>query len=207
MTDVTGSTWIKVLRQFRNHQGITQTAFASMLGVNQTTVSRWESGHDLPSPAAQHRIRDLMRRKTADRHDGVVRVRVRHSVWPASIVCKGAVFLECNQGVACEIGRAGTDMRGSSVYGNFGPQTDEVTKQWEMSGIFKGDVALTITINALDLGTGQPVFLRTMDSPHMACDGDIWSICEAQRIDEPTYHRLRTEFGGTTLVVPFDAMS
>lgn len=177
-----------------------------MLGVNQTTVSRWEAGRDLPGPATQRRIRDLMRRETAGRQDAIVRARIRHSLWPASLVRKGAIFLECNQGVANEIGRAGTDMRGWSVYGNFGPLTDEVTEQWEQSGIFKGDIALTITINALDMGTGTPVFLRTMDSPHITCDGEIWSICEARRIDEPDYLRMRSEFGGTTLVVPFDAM-
>lgn len=40
-----------------------QTAFATMLGYKQATVSRWESGVDPISRAAQERIRALARER------------------------------------------------------------------------------------------------------------------------------------------------
>lgn len=49
------------LKALRNREGITQTSIAESLGVNKTTVMRWESGYTLPD------IRTLM--WYADRFD------------------------------------------------------------------------------------------------------------------------------------------
>lgn len=206
MPDKFGGYWIRMLRQFRRHNGVNQADLASMLGVDQTTISRWERGRDTPGIPAQRRIRDLLRREATAKQDQVMRARVRNSVWPSSLVREGAIFLECNQGVLQEIGLCGTDLRGLSVYGSFGPQTDEVTERWEKTGIFKGEIALTITINALNTGVRHPVYMRTMDTPHITADGEIWSVCEVQRITEDSYRRMEQEFGGTTLALPFDAL-
>ena len=37
--------------QFREKLGVTQEEAAEMLGVSQPTISRWESGGEIPGPA------------------------------------------------------------------------------------------------------------------------------------------------------------
>lgn len=204
MGDTDRTYLIQLLVQYRKRNGISQAALAENLSVDQTTVSRWECGRDVPGVAAWRRIRDLLRRETSRRQDAVVRARIRHAFRPASLVKAGAVFVECNRLVAAEIGLSGTDMRGWCVYGKFGSRTDEVTERWERTGIFSGDIALTITLNALDTGAGSSVYMRTLDCPHVTADGDVWSVCDVQRIDETRYRQALADYGGTTLAVSFD---
>lgn len=198
--------WIDMLRQYRRNNGINQSMLAEKLGVDQTTISRWERGCDIPGYAMQRRIRDLLRHEIDSRQELTLRARVRHSVWPATIVRRGAIFVECNESALREIGLPGDDLRGESIYGHFGPNTDDITERWERAGIFNGEIALTITINQLETGPGRSVYLRTMDTPHITVGGEIWCVCELQRIAETTFSRLRSEFGGATLAVPFDAL-
>jgi len=195
--------WPRLLLGLRARQGLTQTALAERLGVDQTTVSRWERGLDHPGPRRRRSIRDLMRGE--GRHDQVMRARVRYAAWPASLVARGAVFLEINQGAATEAGLS-QDLRGQSIYGRFGPRTDEVTDRWERTGIFDGELALTISLNALLDASGREVFIRTLDTPHFTSDGTIWCLCELKRIGLAEYQRLRSDYRGSTLTVPFDAL-
>ncbi len=55
---------IRNLRQFRN---LTQSALAQMVGVDQVTVSRWETGRNVPEIAMQRRLRDFLARPADDR--------------------------------------------------------------------------------------------------------------------------------------------
>ncbi len=48
------------LRTWRRANGVKQHVMASALGVSQATVSRWESGTDLPSLEISRRITDLI---------------------------------------------------------------------------------------------------------------------------------------------------
>ncbi|MEL7543243.1 MAG: helix-turn-helix transcriptional regulator [Pseudomonadota bacterium] len=51
--------WSAVIRQYRARFGLTQQAFAALLGVSQRTVSRWERGQDRPNIERQRQLRDL----------------------------------------------------------------------------------------------------------------------------------------------------
>ncbi|WP_341991486.1 helix-turn-helix transcriptional regulator [Azorhizobium sp. AG788] len=54
------------LRIWRRANGIKQDAMAAALGVSQATVSRWESGRDIPSIEISRRITDLVATKVRD---------------------------------------------------------------------------------------------------------------------------------------------
>lgn len=54
------------LRIWRRANGIKQDAMAAALGVSQATVSRWESGRDVPSIEISRRITDLVATRVRD---------------------------------------------------------------------------------------------------------------------------------------------
>jgi|AGTN01.1.fsa_nt_gi Predicted transcriptional regulator len=56
----------KWIRHVRSSLGVTQTEFANMLGTNQVTVARWETGVSNPSPYYRKAIEDVARRLKSD---------------------------------------------------------------------------------------------------------------------------------------------
>lgn len=49
-----------MIRRWRREAGMTQTQVARLLGVRQSTVSRWERGQEVPGPAMQSRLAKVM---------------------------------------------------------------------------------------------------------------------------------------------------
>lgn len=49
-----------VARQIRINAGVTQTRLAEELGVDRTTIVRWEQGTAIPRGAARHHYLDLL---------------------------------------------------------------------------------------------------------------------------------------------------
>jgi len=67
------SYWPRLIKSVRSRENLTQTALAAWLGVDQTTVSRWERGQDAPAFRLRQRIRDLYRQRAAGKQDLVAR--------------------------------------------------------------------------------------------------------------------------------------
>lgn len=53
----------KLIKEYREIEGITQIAFAKLLGVSDMTVARWESGRFEPSPEKKKELRNLFRER------------------------------------------------------------------------------------------------------------------------------------------------
>ena len=51
--------WSEFIRRLRGRLGLTQGRLASLIGVSQRTISRWERGQDRPSMVHQRHLRDL----------------------------------------------------------------------------------------------------------------------------------------------------
>ncbi len=49
------------LRGYRRVQGISQKEFGRRLGLDESTVVRWEKGRSRPIKAAMRRLRDLLK--------------------------------------------------------------------------------------------------------------------------------------------------
>lgn len=206
MQTSTGEYWARLLRLWRSREGLSQAELGELLGVDQTSVSRWERAVDLPRVGMRRRIRDAIRASSAGRQDKAIRARIRQALWPQTLVRRGAVFLEASSATLGEAGMPIGDLRGRSIYGTFGPLTDHVTEQWEKSGIFSGELALCMTVNVLQTADG-PAYIRTVDTPYFSSADEIWCSCEVKRIDEREYQRLRQEFRGVILSIPFDGLA
>jgi putative transcriptional regulator len=57
-----------VIRNLRQHLGLTQEEFAHEIDVTVSTVNRWENGHAAPSKLAWKVIRSLARRRGMIEH-------------------------------------------------------------------------------------------------------------------------------------------
>lgn len=51
--------WGRRIREYRGRSGMTQQALADDLGVDRTTISRWERGRDEPSLSFRRRLMNL----------------------------------------------------------------------------------------------------------------------------------------------------
>lgn len=65
------------IRQHRRAQGLKQLVIAQGMGVDQTTISRWESGQQVPSTDIQQAVFDLLAQSRTD--DGALRRLVEGS--------------------------------------------------------------------------------------------------------------------------------
>ncbi|GIK49467.1 MAG: helix-turn-helix transcriptional regulator [Hyphomonadaceae bacterium] len=198
--------WPRLIKALRAREGMTQSELGERLGVDQSAVSRWERAVDAPNLSLRRALRDLYKRNFASKQDQALRRRVQAAFLPSTLVGRGAVFLEINEVCAREARLSRHALQGRSIYGAFGAKTDEVTQQWERGGIFDGDVMMSMSVNRLDLGKGNRIFIRTLDTPYVASDGEIWCLTELKRISRAQYETLYREWGADTVSFPFDEM-
>jgi transcriptional regulator with XRE-family HTH domain len=52
--------WISLIKQFRLSRGLNQAGMAELCGVQQATISRWESGKHFPDRATRNRLRAIL---------------------------------------------------------------------------------------------------------------------------------------------------
>ena len=75
------------LRTWRALRRLKQQALASMLDVSQATVSRWESGQLIPSPAEQRALRHLLAARLDSAADRALADLVTHAARPVHLMC------------------------------------------------------------------------------------------------------------------------
>jgi len=64
--------WARRVKEYRERNGVTQQALADDLGVDRTTISRWENGHAEPALGYRKRLTAL----TPTYQEGVVRALI-----------------------------------------------------------------------------------------------------------------------------------
>lgn len=196
--------WAGMIVNLRRSQGLSQRALANLLEVDQTTVSRWERGAGLPSSKLRRRMRDMMRQNPANKLDTLAKLRVQMSDWPSTLLRQGAILLEMSRRVPAEVSVEKL-LKGKSLYGQFGEEADEQVFAWERSGIFSGELAMTVSLNRIVTPSG-PVYFRGMDTPHICSGGEIWCLCEIRRLSEDEYETSLRQMGGALMSIPFDEL-
>lgn len=72
--------WINLIKQFRVNRGLNQAELAELCGVQQATVSRWESGKHIPDRATRNRLRTILRSLDSKSDQAIIRsVRYAHT--------------------------------------------------------------------------------------------------------------------------------
>jgi hypothetical protein len=145
-----------------------------------------------------------MRRSPGSRLDRLARLRVQMSDWPATLLRQGAVLLEMSRAVPAEVSMADLP-KGRSLYGLFGEEADEQVFAWERSGIFSGELAMTVSLNRIQTPSG-PVWFRGMDTPHLCEGGEIWCLGEIRRLTAEEYETSLKQMGSPLILIPFDQL-
>lgn len=181
------SAWDDLIKRYRRLNGLTQSAFAEIIGVEQATVSRWERGFHAPDLVVQKKLRDLFR-KNGIVSDTIVVHRVRDAI--------GASKLADRRGRNLAASRRAAAMHGIEVgrlqrfdYSVF--HTDVLHDQWQVVrtiGFFQGDVASVRVFNTWQPACGGPLrYCEGFWTPAFLCDGEIVLFSEFSEIDEAIY--------------------
>ena len=111
------------LRLWRSLRRLKQTAVADMMGVSQTTVSRWESGQVAPSLQEQQGLRSLMAAKLDSAADFTLGRLVRGAHTPMHLVCDFShrlLALSRPRELHCRV--PGSELMGSALWRYATPQ-------------------------------------------------------------------------------------
>ena len=111
------------LRLWRSLRRLKQTALADLIGVSQTTVSRWESGQAAPSVEEQQQLRTLMAAKLDSAADFALGRLVRSAHTPMHLVCDFShrlLALSRPREVHCRV--PGSELMGSALWRYATPQ-------------------------------------------------------------------------------------
>lgn len=114
------------LRTWRSLRRLKQDAVANMLGVSQTTVSRWEGGQAAPSLHEQQGLRALMTARLDSAADFALGRMVRGASTPMHLVCDFShrlLALSPSRERACHV--PGAQLMGSALWRYATPQIIE----------------------------------------------------------------------------------
>jgi len=114
------------LRLWRSLRRLKQAAVADLMGVSQTTISRWESGQAQPTLQEQQRLRALMAARLDSAADFALGRMVRGASTPVHLVCDVShrlLALSPPRERVCRV--PGAQLMGSSLWRYASPQIVE----------------------------------------------------------------------------------
>lgn len=172
------------LRQLRKARGIKQTYLAVLVGVDQATISRWESGSITPD--AKHAAAALHALHPEKLDDSTLRRLVESSSMVVHLVTDvDHVLLAASKGRESEWRRSAASLRGQCIWGAASPAIVDAELNLESQGWWENTHPDPVEIN-LDaynngflpiipgrmlwervwLSDGRPARLCTLYNPH-----------------------------------------
>jgi len=133
--------WPSLIKAFRKTHGLKQEVLAILLGVDQTTISRWERGRDRPSLSMQKRLRDRMWKREDSALEASVRM-ARFSPLLSTVVDPDSKVIETSQSYGTRFALAPAAMRGhhwSRFVGD--PYYERFIVPVKKAGLYGGDIA------------------------------------------------------------------
>jgi len=198
--------WAPLIRRFRQTQGLKQNAFAAMLGVNQTTVSRWEAGSSIPDLPMQRRLRDLLWKSSPN--DALLKHRALTSLHPTILSVRGWILV-ASRPYAVDHGITQDDAVGRSAM----PTMDEDgMKAWwaaDKLGFYRGEVASVTLVaqwHSLSGHSHGQRYGKSVWTPVRLTSNGVIRYTQRVTLTEEQYHRERAAIGGATRIVMMDEL-
>jgi transcriptional regulator with XRE-family HTH domain len=182
--------WAGFVRAHRLAKNMNQGAFAQLLGVSQQTVSRWESGSQIPEPPMQLKLRSMLS-VTALNSLAFWRHRVSNAAGLDVLIASDLTVLAASRRAAGLLAD-GQDMAGRS-FPEFLPRhemaaSDDLRlrsiEQFREIGFFDG----LIRSMRLDMEWHVP-------KGSCACKTDVWPVMTSDQV-------IVGHFSGTPVPIP-----
>lgn len=181
------SAWNDLIMRYRRLNGMTQSAFAELIGVEQATVSRWERGFHTPDLATQRKLRDLLVKRGIST-DTIVMHRVRTSIVATKLADQRGRNLAASCGAAA---MHGIDVGRLQTFDYSAFHTDVLDRQWltiRSLGFFRGDVASVHVFNTWQPACGGTLrYCEGRWTPAFLSDGEVVLHSEFREIDVDAY--------------------
>ena len=194
--------WGAQLRRFRRLRALKQTALAELIGVDQATVSRWESGRQSPDLSMQQRLRDLMRR-IEPREEVLLSHWINASVG-YTVLCDEDRIIRAASPSYCTIhGIAASDVVGMSSIPAYTAELERALWLAVDRGFFEGDVASITVVGRANALSGRPRDIPGISvwTPVPLTDGRVLRRVDRIALSEEQFEAARAENGGLVRVV------
>jgi transcriptional regulator with XRE-family HTH domain len=200
--------WTTQLRRFRRLRALKQTALAEMLGVDQATVSRWESGRQAPDLGMQRRLRSLMQH-AGPRQEVLLKHWINTAIGYTSLSDENRVVVAASPSF-CDFQRIdANEIVGMSLIPAF---TEELEQLWGIAverGFLEGDIASVTTVSRANLLSGQERNIGTIAvwTPVPLADAQVLRRVDVIRLSEEQFSKARADNGGPIRIVTMDDLA
>ena len=173
-----------------------------MLGVDQATVSRWESGRQLPDLGMQRRLREMMRRAEPNEE-----ILLKHSINASigyTMLCDEDRIIRAASPSFCEIhGVSEAAIAGMSTMGAFTGELERMLWIAVEHGFFEGEVASVRVVSRFHSlsGTWRDAAGIVCWTPVPLADGQILRRVDRITLSDEQFDAARSENGGPIKLV------
>ncbi len=185
---MTMASWASFIKAFRDSQELSQKDAAELLGVSQPTLSRWESGRQVPDMRTRRRIQRLI-----DAHAGL-RSRLAGEVVARSLCAQVLIdqhlrIRAVSQGFAALFGGDAAQLEARSRDGPhpLGTVAREALEAARRAGLGRGEVALVECVGQSIGAGGRALFLRQLWIPVIAEGGHLRIRVEVAPVSQDYY--------------------
>lgn len=179
--------WGAEIRRFRRLRAVKQATLAEMLGVDQTTVSRWESNRQEPDLGIQRRLRALMQ-GTGTRDEALLRHWVETAVGDTVLLDASRALIV---GSATFLARHGIDVPTPPALSLLPMFSEELDRAWWYAverGFFEGEVASLRVLGRLNLLSGDDALTaRSVWVPVALNDGGVLCRIDTVIVDDASF--------------------
>jgi DNA-binding XRE family transcriptional regulator len=196
--------WPAQIRRHRRLQALKQATLAEAVGVDQSTISRWESGAVLPEPKIQQRLLALMRCSSAGER------LLKHTISVALDECglstRERIILAASPSYCAAHGVSPRDIVGKSAQPMDTADAERLRRLVCEEGFFRGEIAsVTAIVRAHSLsGHRRNRPTKAIWTPVRLGDGSILLRVERLTLAEDRLDDELRRNGGEMRIVRMD---
>ncbi len=198
---MTMASWASFIKAFRLDQELTQKQAAELLEVSQPTLSRWESGRQVPDLRTRRRIQRLV-----DSHAGL-RNRLAREVVARSLCAQALLDQELRiRAVSARFaelfGCRPEELERRSLEGPhpLGAVAREALEAVRRAGLGRGELALVECVGRTVGAEGRPLHLRELWIPVIVEGGHLRLRVEVTPVAE-SFYQQRIDSGNRVQVL------
>ena len=192
------------LLSFRRLHIIKQATLAEMLGVDQATISRWETGRMVPDRRMQQRFQNLVRRQPSD--EALLKHWTTSALGEFGVFTKDRVILAASRAYALNQGVAPDEIVGLKTTPQHTAESERCYRALVEHGFFRGDVVSVLAIaraNSLS-GHARNRVTKAIWSATRISDDQVVLRTERVSLGENEYAAALEQNGGNVRVVTMD---